>query len=74
MANLKTSLEDQGLEFSKILSLRRAGRLTEENINRYLKSEEAKEVARALMRQQKSVLDQKNVSQQSLYKAIDNLA
>jgi len=72
MANLKRSQQGQGLEFSKILSLRRANQLTEENLNKYLGSDEAKEVARTLMNEA-DPKKELNVSQRGLYKAIDKL-
>ena len=47
MADLHVSIKNQGKEFSQILALKRAGLLTEENIDKYLKSDEAKAAAEA---------------------------
>jgi len=72
MADLQKSIKNQGKEFSKILTLKRAGLLTEENIDKYLESDEAKEVARALMRGDDAATQQ-DASRRSLFKAVDRL-
>lgn len=72
MADLHVSIKNQGKEFSQILALKRAGLLTEENIDKYLKSDEAKEVARALMRGDDADMQQ-DVSKRSLFKAVEKL-
>jgi len=47
--------------------------LTEENIDKYLESDEAKEVARALMRGDDAA-SQQDASRRSLFKAVEKLA
>lgn len=75
MADLNLSIKNQGKEFSQILALHRAGLLTEENIKKYLKSDEAKEVARALMHGKPGDDSQLNdLSKRALFKAVDKLA
>ena len=73
MADLHVSIKNQGKEFSQILTLKRAGLLTEENIDKYLESDEAKEVARALMRGDDAAIQQ-DASRRSLFKAVEKLA
>jgi len=74
MVNLKKSLDNQGLEYSRILSLKRAGLLNEKNIQRFIKTPEGRKAASALMKMEKNLVEHEDVSTRSLYKAVENLA
>ena len=72
MTDLEYSLKHEGVEVSKVLSLKRANLLTPENVHRYVKSDEAKEIAFALMDNSDSELSEP--TEKSVFHALDSLS
>lgn len=71
MTDLEYSLKYQGVEVSKVLSLKRAQLLTRENVDRYIKTEDARKIAFALMEENDSSLSED--SEKSVFHALDSL-
>lgn len=71
MTDLEYSLKYQGVEVSKVLSLKRAQLLTPANVERYIKTEDAKKIAFALMEENDSTLLED--SEKSVFHALESL-
>lgn len=71
MTDLEYSLKYQGVEVSKVLSLKRAQLLTPANVERYIKTEDARKIAFALMEENDSSLSED--SEKSVFHALDSL-
>ena len=72
MTDLEYSRKYQGVEVSKVLSLKRAKLLTRQNVDRYIKSKEAKKIAYALMANSDSELSES--AEKSVFHALDSLS
>ena len=72
MTDLEYSLKHQGVEVSKVLSLKRANLLTPENVQLYIKSDDAKKIAFALMDNSDSELSE--ASEKSVFHALESLS
>lgn len=71
MTDLEYSLKYQGIEVSKVLSLKRARLLTPANVELYIKTDDAKKIAIALMEKSDSALSED--SEKSVFHALESL-